>query len=116
MKKEQTPISAFDFLNTKKVLPYQDKFTEGHTLEIMEQYAQAKVLEAIERVWTDIKQQPKESGEYLVSMVGGVDIAMYYKDTNEWKSLDRPLKNAYGSQVIRETLSPMAWMKLPKQK
>ena len=76
----------------------------------------AKVLEALEREWIDIKQQPKESGEYLVSMVGGVDIAMYYKDTNEWKSVDRPLKNAYGNQVIRETLSPTAWMKLPKQK
>jgi Ribonuclease G/E len=48
--KEQTPITAEDFLNTKKVLPYQDKFTEGHTLEIMEQYAQAKVLEALEEV------------------------------------------------------------------
>ena len=132
MSKEQTPMTA-EMLETNQLIKlyfingferaYQEfeyddllKFVHNLINAEREQYAQAKVLEALEMEWIDVKQQPKESGEYLVSMVGGVDVAMYYKDTNEWKSVDRPLKNAYGKQVIRETLSPKAWMKLPKQK
>ena len=52
MSKEQTPITAKQYLNNKGFNTDGQHFEV--LLDLMEQYAQVKVLEALERVQSDI--------------------------------------------------------------
>jgi hypothetical protein len=64
MSKEQTPITAEEYLFENGF--YEDNYLQGHyewiqdvdLYDVMEQYAQAKVLEALER------EVPKAVAEY----------------------------------------------------
>ncbi len=64
--------------------------------------------------WNDIKEgQPAKSGYYWVFDRDGQTEALWSKDTKEWKSIDRPIRNAMGVQCLRQTLNPTYWMNLP---
>lgn len=63
--------------------------------------------------WINVKDRlPDESGEYIVYL-NGVELSLFIKSENTFKSSDRPIINEIGGRS-RLTLSPTHWMPLPK--
>jgi len=69
--------------------------------------AKLKLLVVINWVVTKT-EQPKKSGQYHI-FDNGISEGLYSKERDEWKSIDRPIKNAMGAQVLRQTLKPSHW-------
>jgi hypothetical protein len=69
MSKEQTPITAEEFyLNNRGDLLRSNLGTKEFTIDMMEQYANAKVLEALERDRTNNLKHIQE--DYKCSVCG----------------------------------------------
>ena len=80
MSKEQTPITAEEFyLNNRGDLLRSNLGTKEFTIDMMEQYANAKVLEALER------EVPKAYGVgYYDRVLNSGDTNRKYKDRQEY--------------------------------
>lgn len=60
MSKEETPITAEEWLKQRSIdngsnHNWKDPSNDPRTSDLMEQYAQAKVLEALEREFSDVE-------------------------------------------------------------
>jgi hypothetical protein len=119
MSKEKTPIEELieiseEFLNIENGLFSRLKFTASdrkkvlaQRIDVAKQYL-TKEKEQREE-WNKPEEKPLRSGEYLVLVNGVIDIGKYYVNTDEWKSIDRPLPNAYGVQCFRQNIEVDGW-------
>ena len=60
--------------------------------------------------WISVEDEPKENGHYQI-WDNGYGEGLFHD--GEWKSTDRPAKNAMGVQCLRVTLHPTHYMPLP---
>ncbi len=60
--------------------------------------------------WIRVEDEPKENGHYQI-WDNGYGEGIFRN--GEWKSTDRPIKNAMGVQCLRVTLHPTYYMPLP---
>ncbi len=60
--------------------------------------------------WISVEDEPKENGHYQI-WDNGYGEGIFRN--GEWKSTDRPIKNAMGVQCLRITLHPTHWQPLP---
>ena len=60
--------------------------------------------------WISVEDEPKKNGHYQIWDNGYGE--GFFHD-GEWKSTDRPAKNAMGVQCLRVTLHPTHYMPLP---
>ena len=59
--------------------------------------------------WIKVSDRlPRKGGTYVIydNEIG----EGLYNESREWKSTDRPIKNAMGVQVLRQTIHPSFWM------
>ena len=60
--------------------------------------------------WISVEDEPKKNGHYQI-WDNGYGEGLFHD--GEWKSTDRPAKNAMGVQCLRVTLHPTHYMPLP---
>jgi len=63
--------------------------------------------------WISVDKPPEEGGHYWIGEGHEQGEALYSKERKEWKSVDRPIRNAMGVQCLRVTLHPTHWQPLP---
>ncbi len=62
--------------------------------------------------WVAVKDNPPPKGGIFIIYDNGIGEGLYHKLTGEWKSTDRPIKNATGAKVLRQTIKPLYWLDL----
>ena len=65
-----------------------------------------------EAQWISVEDAPNTNGHYQI-WDNGYGEGLFHN--GEWKSTDRPVKNAMGVQCLRATIHPTHWMPLPQK-
>ena len=74
------------------------------------EFAQNELNTRPNDAWIRVEDEPKENGHYQI-WDNGYGEGIFRN--GEWKSTDRPIKNAMGVQCLRVTLHPTHYMPLP---
>ena len=98
----------------------ESKFEEWHVRRIESalhkwmcdgaRVVESKLTRPNDAKWISVEDEPKKNGHYQIWDNGYGE--GFFHD-GEWKSTDRPAKNAMGVQCLRVTLHPTHYMPLP---